>query len=214
MKKGFDQKHTAVYYNRFSNVYDLVSSKSYYHKARTRAVAELHLEQGKTVLNVPVGTGQNFEYFQKYLLGSGVILAVDLSNGMLDKAKKKVIENRWSNVTLVNMDVLAIDSNLIHRFTNQSGVDAVLCDLGLTAFPDWKAAIDKLISLLLPKGRLVIMDWYLEKASIRRSFINWIGKAEIDRPLWKYMEPRVNDFSLDTSFNRGGVFVASGTKPG
>ena len=51
------------YYNKFSYVYDIFSPKIYYHEARNAAVSSLDLREGQTVLNVPVGTGQNFEYF-------------------------------------------------------------------------------------------------------------------------------------------------------
>jgi hypothetical protein len=56
------------------------------------------------------------------------------------------------------------------------------------------------------------MDWYIEKPSLRGNFVKWIGKGEVNRPIWQYLEVNVNDFKVDSSFNYGGVFVASGTK--
>ena len=206
------QRRVTSYYNKFSRVYDLISSKAYYHKARSKAIEELHLEEGNKVLNVPVGTGQNFEYFQSYLKGTGLILGIDISSGMLRKAKNKIERNRWDNIVLLNRNVLDIDSFLVTEYTNSNGFDAILCDLGLSGFPEWKKIIDTLISLLSVDGRISIMDWYIDKPSLRGEFIKWIGKGEVDRPLWQYLEMKVTDFYLDASFNRGGVFVASGTK--
>ena len=60
--------------------------------------------------------------------------------------------------------------------------------------------------------KIVIMDWYMEKRTLRGAFIEWIGKGEVTRPIWQYLKPKVKDFKLDHSFNRGGVFVASGRK--
>jgi len=34
----------------------------------------------------------------------------------------------------------------------------------------------------------------------------------VNRPIWQYLENKVAEFKVDSSFNRGGVFVASGTK--
>ena len=56
------------------------------------------------------------------------------------------------------------------------------------------------------------MDWYIAKFSLRGEFIKWIGKGEVDRPLYQYMENKVSNFELNNSFKRGGMFVASGTK--
>lgn len=66
------------YYDWFSKAYDWFSPKWYYHKARQFAIEQLNLTDNKTVLNVPIGTGQNLEYFQQYLKGSGSIIGIDL----------------------------------------------------------------------------------------------------------------------------------------
>lgn len=202
------------YYDRFSNVYDLLSSKYYYHKARQYAVAALTLQAHQTVLNVPCGTGQDLAYFQEYLQNTGHIMGIDLSTGMLGKAKKKCDSNGWTNVRLIEANVLDIDTAWIKKHTavQPPVIDAVLCDLGLSGFPQWQRVIDNLLSILRPDGKIVIMDWYIAKPSWRGEFIKWIGKGEVDRPIWQYLETKVNHFQLQNTFNRGGVFVASGNR--
>ena len=69
-----------------------------------------------------------------------------------------------------------------------------------------------MISILKPKGRIVILDWFIEEPSLRGDFVKWIGKGEVNRPIYQYLKTKVVDFQLDDSFNFGGVFVASGTK--
>ena len=83
------QRKAISYYDKFSKVYDWLSPKWYYHQARTYAIEQLDLKSSDTLLNLPCGTGQNFEYFQKYLNRTGLIIGVDLSEGMLEKAKQK-----------------------------------------------------------------------------------------------------------------------------
>ena len=199
------------YYDKFSKLYDCLSPNSYYHKARSRAVEQLNLKDGMSILNVPVGTGQNFEYFQKYLRNTGLIIGVDVSKGMLSKAEKKIKSNKWENIELLESDVLSLKGRLENE-NRVSGFDAVLCDLGLSGFPHWKGVINDLISLLNPGGRVTIMDWYIPEPSLKGKFVKWIGKGEVNRPLWQYLETKVEGFNVDSSFNRGGVFVASGTK--
>ncbi len=53
------QRKATSYYDKFSGVYDVLSPKSYYHKARLQAIRELRSNKGSSVLNVPVGTRQN-----------------------------------------------------------------------------------------------------------------------------------------------------------
>ena len=50
--------------------------------------------------------------------------------------------------------------------------NAILCELGLSGFPEWQKIIENLVALLKPNGKLVIMDWYIDRPSLRGKFIN------------------------------------------
>lgn len=201
------------YYDNFSKVYDWFSPKWYYHEARAYAIEQLALKSGDTVLNLPCGTGQNFDYLQKYLKGTGLIIGIDLSDGMLDKAKNKITENDWGNIEIINEDATQVNAEWVTNHLDTSvTVDAILCDLGLSGFPNWEQVIDNMLDLLEPDGRLVIMDWYIPKPTLRGTFIKWIGKGEVNRPIYQYLNSKVVTFEVNTSFNRGDVFVATGIK--
>lgn len=209
-------KEARSYYDKFSRVYDWLSPKVYYHKARQEAVDRLDLKEGQTVLNVPIGTGQNLEYFQRYLHGTGKIIGVDVSEGMLSKAFDKVREYDYSNVALQNADVSMLTQAWLEQYkvdNPDAPVDAIICDLGLSGFDDWRGVVDDLLDVLKPEGKLVVMDWELPEPSLRGAFIKWIGGGEVDRPIPAYLQTKLDGFELDHSFNRGGVFVASGIKP-
>jgi ubiquinone/menaquinone biosynthesis C-methylase UbiE len=215
MKSSIEKKQSKAirYYDRLSKVYDLVSSKWYYHKARNHAIQQLQLKEGDTVLNLPCGTGQNFEYFQKYLINTGLIIGIDLSDGMLSQAQKKIAKNNWANIKTLKGDATKITQNWIAKNVKKPvEVDAVLCDLGLSGFPEWENIIDNMLSTLKPNGIIVIMDWYIPKPTLRGEFVKWIGKGEVNRPLYQFLETKVAGFEVNTSFNRGGVFVATGIK--
>lgn len=94
-------KEAIKYYDRFAKVYDFFSPKWYYHNARKYAIQQMALKEGSTVLNVPCGTGQNFEYFQKYMNNTGLIIGIDLSEGMLEKAKEIENKNDWKNIQII-----------------------------------------------------------------------------------------------------------------
>ncbi len=207
------QKKIAKYYDRFAKIYDFISSKSYYRKPREFAVNELNLNKNQTVLNIPCGTGQNFEYFQEYLQNTGKIIGIDLSSGMLEKAKDKIKKNKWNNIQIIKGNATEINAEWIKKeFEADLKFDAIFCDLGLSGFPEWGKVIDNLILLLKPKGKIVIMDWYIEKVNLRGMFIEWIGKGKVNRPIWQYLENKVENFNVNNSFKSGEMFVASGNK--
>ena len=207
------QTKAIKYYDKFSKVYDFFSSKRYYHKPREFAIKEMDLHKNQIVLNIPCGTGQNFEYFQKSMLNTGKIIGIDLSEGMLSIAKDKVEKNGWKNIKIIKEDATQINSEWVKKeFGKDLKFDSILCDLGLSGFPKWELIIDNLISLLKPNGKLVIMDWYIEKRTLRGEFIKWVGKGEVNRPLWQYMKGKVSNFKLDNSFKGGDMFVSSGNK--
>ncbi|GLR16827.1 class I SAM-dependent methyltransferase [Portibacter lacus] len=212
MKTIKDKQASAIrYYDRFSKIYDWISSDSYYRKARTLAIEKMDLKQNQTILNIPCGTGQNFSNFQNELNNTGKIVGVDLSGGMLSKAKVKA--KKWSNIKLIKADATEIDRDWINEYVDEGlEFDSILCDLGLSGFPDWKNVIDNLINLLKSGGKLVIMDWYIEKPNLRGWFIKWVGKGEVNRPLYQYMEGKVDHFEVDHSFKNGEMFVAVGSR--
>ena len=126
---------------------------------------------------------------------------------------KKKAKNDWNNIKIIKEDATQINKKWVaNHFDNSMKIDAILCDLGLSGFPDWEQIIDNMLGLLEPNGRLVIMDWYIPKPTLRGAFIRWIGKGEINRPIHQYLKSRVANFQVNTSFNRGGVFVATGVK--
>ena len=210
---GEFQERVVRYYDRFSTVYDVLSSPRYYRKPREAAVEALRLEPGAVVLNVPCGTGQSFGLLQDRLRGTGRMTGVDLSPGMLAKADAKVRANGWDNVDLIQEDVTALDAEWTAALGVTEGYDAVLCDLGLSGFPSWQRVTDQLVSTLKPGGRLVVMDWFIPRRSLRGAVIRWIGKGEVDRDLPNYLRGRLEDVEVDQSFKGGDMFVASGVRP-
>jgi len=209
-----EQEKAIEYYDKISGIYDFISNW-YYKNARKYAIEKLELKKGHIVLNVPCGTGVNFKYFQSALENSGLIIGIDLSSGMLDQAKRKTKKNGWTNIDLELENATKIDQHWLEEFSERKGqikIDAIFCDLGLSGLPEWQNIIDNMISILSPNGKIVILDWYLERSSPLAKLVKWIGKGEVDRPLWQYLKTKVSDFEVEKFGLFNGVFVASGTK--
>jgi ubiquinone/menaquinone biosynthesis C-methylase UbiE len=71
---------------------------------RREAIQMLDLTRGDMVVDIGCGTGLNFPLLQEVIGSEGKIIGVDLSDAMLDKARRRALENDWKNVELVCMD--------------------------------------------------------------------------------------------------------------
>ena len=68
---------------------------------RARAVRRLELWSGDLVWEVGCGTGRNFPHLVRAVGRTGHVYGVDLSPGMLERARKRCVRNKWENVTLL-----------------------------------------------------------------------------------------------------------------
>jgi ubiquinone/menaquinone biosynthesis C-methylase UbiE len=69
---------------------------------RRRAVEQLRLQLGATVIDVGCGTGLCFPYLQRFIGAGGHIIAIDASEPMLVRAAATAARNRWRNITFVH----------------------------------------------------------------------------------------------------------------
>lgn len=107
---------TQQHYNRWSETYDDVENKTrdLEKKAGQQMLSGLHFQ---TVLELGCGTGKNTGWLSEK---AGQLLAVDLSEGMLEKAKQKVENER--------VQFQQADITKSWTFTSQT-VDLVTCSL-------------------------------------------------------------------------------------
>ena len=71
---------------------------------RRKAVERLRLKPGDRVLEIGCGTGRNLRFLREAVGPAGHIFGVDLSEGMLSKARQLCTERKWKNVTLIHSD--------------------------------------------------------------------------------------------------------------
>lgn len=117
---------------------------------RRNAARELGLSRGDAVLDIGCGTGRNFPYLRDAVGPSGRIYGVDISPGMLRKAKRLRDSNGWRNVELTECD--AAD------YSAPRPLDGVLFSLSFNTMPHHRDVLRRVWDQLRPGGRLVIMD--------------------------------------------------------
>ncbi len=203
------------WYDLFSNFYDR-SLEPLYREQRRAAADALELAPGHAVLDLPCGTGQSFAELARRVVPGGVVLGVDASAGMLDKAHAKL--DRASNVHVIQADVHALDRARIEQTLARPQVDRLHVFLGLSAFPRWEQAFDRLWDLLAPGGRCVIVDVHAERPSFQGRMVNLVARADIRRKVWTPLERLAEDYcmqDLPSLPEHGGqLILASGRKPG
>jgi demethylmenaquinone methyltransferase/2-methoxy-6-polyprenyl-1,4-benzoquinol methylase len=117
---------------------------------RAQAVARMGLRRGDSVLDLGCGTGTNLSRLRQAVGPSGHVFGIDISPGMLRRAKALRSANHWRNVELSECD--AAD------YTASRPLDGVLMSLSYNTMPNHRAVLRRAWQQLRPGGRIVIMD--------------------------------------------------------
>ena len=105
---------------------------------------------GKKILELGCGTGRH----TKRLVGQGnIVMGIDLSEGMLSQAKKKL-----PNIDFIHADFLN------YQFENNS-FDKILVSLVLEHITDLDLFFQKVHSILKPYGEILISELHPERAA-------------------------------------------------
>jgi len=97
-----------------------------------------------------------------------VLVGVDGSAGMIEKARERARRNGWNSIVwLIEYDARALSRQLISEFIPEDrAVDRVLFTLALTVIPDWERMFRRAFELLTPGGRCVVMDEYAPRPGV------------------------------------------------
>jgi demethylmenaquinone methyltransferase/2-methoxy-6-polyprenyl-1,4-benzoquinol methylase len=137
-------------YNRLAALYPIFDLIFWLpHGICREAVRRLELRPGQRALEVGCGRGRNFPPLLEALGPSGHLYGVDLSDGMLARARALVERRGWSNVTLLQSEAT--------RYSLPETVDAALFSLSYEVMPDHRGALRLAWSHLRPGGRLAIV---------------------------------------------------------
>ena len=133
-------------YDRVGPLYDAVIGPVS-RRARERAVDALELAPDGRLLLVGVGSGLDLPHLPRGVRGFGV----DLSDGMLRRARARKAELGMPNFELRKMDAQALE------FPDES-FDAVYLPLIVTVVPDGPRVLAEAARVAKPGVRLVVVD--------------------------------------------------------
>src|ERR1700760_2835398 len=152
----FDREMVEQAYDRWAPVYDLVFG-GVFSKGRDAAIQATNKIGGR-VLEVGVGTGISLPLYSPNLR----IFGTDISEAMLNKARKRVTEQKLKNVEgLAVMDAEKLE------FEDNS-FDVVMAQYVVTAVPNPEVALDEFAGVLRPGGELIILTRVSADEGLRR----------------------------------------------
>lgn len=189
-------------WDRWSDHYAL--SESDFQPMREAAMARLGLRPGDRVLDIGCGPGVNVEFLRERVGPSGEVVAVDYSPKMVEKARARVAENGWENVTVVRADATTADLG--------DGFDAAVATLSLSVMPDPRLAVENVHASLdpgatvavfdvgtIPDGPLRVLNPVLSRAL--RLVANWNPDGDVEgaiRDVFDRVEPIERQFAGTT----------------
>lgn len=141
--------HVVAAYARWAPIYDW--SFGAFTRAPCRAaVAEMNTLPGGRVLEIGVGTGISLPLYDRKHRVTGI----DLSRDMLERAKKRVAEDRLSHVEgLEVMDAGAL------TFPD-AAFDAAMAMFVITVVPDPDRVLAEIARVVRPGGRVILVSHF------------------------------------------------------
>jgi phosphatidylethanolamine/phosphatidyl-N-methylethanolamine N-methyltransferase len=152
----FDREMVEQAYDRWAPVYDLVFG-GVFSKGRDAAIQATNKIGGR-VLEVGVGTGISLPLYSPNVR----IFGTDISEAMLNKARKRVAEQKLKNVEgLAVMDAEKLEFE-------DNAFDVVMAQYVVTAVPNPEVALDEFARVLRPGGELIILTRVSADEGVRR----------------------------------------------
>lgn len=189
-------------FDSISYRYDLLNhllSLGIDHYWRYKALKKAKVNNNSILLDVACGTGDFSIAARKF--GVKQIFAADLSKNMLNLFNKKV---DWSKGKILQAvaEFIPYKSNM---FTD------ITVAFGVRNFYDIQKGFDEFFRILIPKGKVTILEFRLPKNKVIASIYNFyfnkilpfIGKIiSKDNEAYKYLPDSVNDFDANVNLEK------------
>jgi phosphatidylethanolamine/phosphatidyl-N-methylethanolamine N-methyltransferase len=154
----------------------------------------LPIQPGHRILEVGIGTGEALPLYPSHC----EVLGIDLSDGMLEHARRRVGEFQLNHVTLQRMDAGNMELPDDH-------FDIVMAAYVVTAVPDYRIVVDEMIRVCKPGGRIVMLNHFSNGNKVIAAVEKLIS------PLCKHIGFRT-DLALHTVLEGTCLTVASKKK--
>ncbi len=151
---GEIEAHESKIYSDFAPLYDKIFGKIFYSRLE-RVIDALDIPPGSKILEIGAGTGTSFPAYPAHCEVTGIDLAPD----MLTRARKKIRENGWTHLKVLQMNALNLD------FPDDS-FDYVTAFHVVTVVPDPVRMIAEAKRVCRPGGKIVIVNHFTSDAPL------------------------------------------------
>jgi phosphatidylethanolamine/phosphatidyl-N-methylethanolamine N-methyltransferase len=141
-------------YENLASVYDLFFGLPLHH-GRTKAIRRMAIKPDDQILEVGVGTGISLPLYPRQCSVTGI----DLSDGMLERARTRVQQYSLRNVRLFQMDATRLQFPDNH-------FDIVYAPYFINCVPDPHAVTREMRRVCKPGGRLVFLNHFLSNNAL------------------------------------------------
>ena len=142
------EAHESKLYSEFAPLYDKIFGKIFYSRLE-RVIEELDIPPGAEVLEVGAGTGTSFPAYPSHCEITGIDLAPD----MLARAQRKIRDNGWTHLKVLEMNALDLE------FPDDT-FDYVMAFHVVTVVPDPVRMIAEAQRVCKPGGNIVIVNHF------------------------------------------------------
>jgi phosphatidylethanolamine/phosphatidyl-N-methylethanolamine N-methyltransferase len=167
---GEIEAHESKLYSEFAPLYDKVFGKIFYSRLE-RVIEDSCIPRGAKILEVGAGTGTSFPAYPSHCQVTGIDLAPD----MLVRAQRKIAENGWTHIKVLEMNALALNFP-------ENSFDYVMAFHVVTVVPDPITMINEAQRVCKPGGKIVIVNHFTSDfpviGSVTRSLdplTRWLG---------------------------------------
>jgi ubiquinone/menaquinone biosynthesis C-methylase UbiE len=138
-----------------------------------RTVTGLELAAGAKVLDVGCGTGASALPAAQVVGKNGLVLGVDLSSRLLDRARAKAKAADLANVEFRLADMTAL------KYPDGS-FDAVISVFSIFFVPDMEGLVSELWRMVRPGGKLAVTTW--GRRIFEPAYSRWLSAVGQERP--------------------------------
>ena len=156
-----DQGAVPVQSRSVADVFNLIAAGydrealRFFPYAADRLIARLKPAHGIKILDIATGTGVVALAAAQAVGAAGRVVGIDLAEGMLEQAEKKLRQFGIDNIDLHTMDAMRLDFRSAY-------FDSAVCSYGLFFLPDMPAAVREWMRVLKPAGSLMFTSFGAE----------------------------------------------------
>lgn len=183
-------------------------------EVRRETIERLGLDPGDTVLDLGCGPGVNVATLREAVGPDGSVIAVDLSRGMLERARARVDDSGWENVTLVLADAT-------RPIVTAERLDGVVATTAVSATPNVRSTVKNVHDALRPGARFAIYEIRLVPSGPARAlnpmilaFYRLFGRWNADQDVLQELRSTFDRTEVVRSFALGTNYVAVAEKAG